>query len=86
MEQIENFPNYFVTKDGRIWRVLHGTTVVGEQCYNSKLTDSSVRLMCSLYAAKWLEFTHRELGKLFNVSHRIVGDIIQRKRWKHVGA
>lgn len=71
-------------KENQADRVLHGTTIAGEQCYNAKLTDSKVQLIRLLYSAKWLRFTHRELGKLFKISHRIVGDIVQRKRWRHV--
>lgn len=65
-------------------RILHGTSNRGEQNGVSKLTVLKVCLIRQFYAMRSLCFTHRELAKLFNITGGHVGDIVNRKSWKHV--
>jgi len=54
--------------------------VKGEANGRSKLTKPQVLEIRKLAP----KYSQRQLGRLFNVSHRAIGDIINRKCWKHV--
>lgn len=60
----------------------HGTMVIGEDKPAAKLTESTVRLVRTLYAMG--DTTQRELGAAFGVSHRTIGEVVRRERWTHV--
>lgn len=51
----------------------------GTRC--SKLNDDSIREIRIMYG---LGFTHRELGKMYGVTHRTIGHILIGESWKHV--
>ena len=55
---------------------------VGEACNFSKLTSTDILKI--RYIAKESNLTHREIAEQFNVSRRSIGNIINRKTWKHI--
>lgn len=54
----------------------------GTQVHNSKLTESDVMTIRSLYATG--NHSHRSLAVQFGVGHRAIGDILSNKTWVHV--
>ncbi len=52
----------------------------GEFNGNSKLTKLQVEEIRKLYQTK--KYSQRQLGKIFNVDHSVIGDIVLYKLWK----
>jgi len=48
----------------------------------SNLKKEEIILIRDLY--KTGRYTHKQLGDKFNLSRRYIGNIINRKRWKHI--
>lgn len=67
-------------------QIVHGTRNrnrrKGEDLPSSKLTESDVIDIRTLYATGWV--TQRELGKAFGVSAFVVSCAVRRETWKHV--
>jgi hypothetical protein len=57
---------------------LKGRAAKGERNASSKLTENDIREIRSL------DYSYRNLGKMFNVSHRTISLIKNYKTWKHV--
>lgn len=53
----------------------------GENSNGAKLKQEEVSQIRKLYLTG--DYTHRELGILFNVSHTLIGYIIRNKIWNH---
>lgn len=64
--------------------ITHGTRVdlLGEQKPMAKLTDDDVLDIRMTY--RMGEHTHRSLGKLFGVSHSVIGRVIRKQAWEHI--
>lgn len=62
--------------------VAKGRSARGEKNAHTKLTEEDVIAIRETYAAGGI--THRELAHQYNVSRKSIGDIINRRRWKHV--
>jgi len=56
--------------------------IKGSKHVNSKLSENQVLEIRHLYTTG--EYTYRELGKMFGVNYVHIGDIINRKKWKHI--
>lgn len=56
--------------------------VRGTRVGNSKLTESDVMTIRSLYATG--NHSHRSLAAQFGVGHRAIGDVLSNKTWVHV--
>jgi len=54
----------------------------GSKVGNSKLTESQVLEIRKLYATG--DYYQKDLAKIFDVSRRLIGLIINRKNWKHI--
>ena len=54
----------------------------GERSGQAKLTADFVRLIRLAYSRTNL--SHRQLATIFRVSHRTIGDVINKKIWRHV--
>jgi hypothetical protein len=54
----------------------------GEGSHKAKLTEEDVLEVRKLYDTG--KYTHRELGKMFDVNHSLVGKIVRRENWKHI--
>ena len=54
----------------------------GEQFPQSKLTKEKVVEIRTLYPTG--RYTHKQLGEMFGVSDTVIGQTINRIRWKHV--
>lgn len=54
----------------------------GERNHKSTLTKDDVLTIRDLY--KNTNITHQKLSEMYNVSRRHIGNIIQRKLWKHI--
>ena len=54
----------------------------GSAQHNSKLTEEQVLEIRRLYATG--NYSHRALAKIYNVNHRLIGNIVKRLCWKHV--
>jgi hypothetical protein len=52
----------------------------GERVGGAKLTESAVREIRALYPGK----TQREIATMYGVNQTIVGDVVNRKTWRHV--
>ncbi len=48
----------------------------------AKLTDEKVRAARLLYASD--KFTQRDLGRMFGVSHEVIGKALRGETWSHV--
>ena len=66
-------------KENTLRSVEMGLKPRGERHGNHKLTQSQVNEIRSLY--KTGDYSHRKLGKMFGVSHAVIGDIIRNKTW-----
>lgn len=55
----------------------------GEEHSNSKLTETQVLKIREKYATG--KYSHRGLGKEFDVDSATIGRIIRRTQWKHLG-
>lgn len=62
--------------------VLHGTKVVGERHFNSKLTTVAV-LEIRRLAAEGV--TRAQLADLYKIGRSVVGEIVIGAAWAHVG-
>ncbi len=69
-------------KDNMVDKINKGRAnyVCGENHPNSKLTLCQVEEIRLLY--KTGNYFHKDLGKIYNVSRKNIGDIINHKRWK----
>lgn len=56
--------------------------IKGERNSMAKLTDDAVREIRSLYGDGGV--SHRELGEKFGVCGSVIGQVVNRSRWKHV--
>ena len=57
----------------------------GEGHYAAKLTDDDVRLIKRLMKkGKYSKYTHRDVAKMFGITHRTVGLIMTGDRWNHI--
>lgn len=54
----------------------------GETCTTAKLTNAQVREIRQRYHSG--NISHRQLAFEFSVSHQLIGEVINRKRWKHI--
>lgn len=62
-------------------KLIHGTQPFGSQLYNSKLTEASVvEIRKRHLSGDSKSFLSRE----YNVSRRLIRDVIEGKRWAHV--
>lgn len=57
-------------------------TEMGEKNPNNKLAEDDVKLIRDEYSKGWK--SQRQLAKEFNVSQQCIGNIINRKTWKHI--
>lgn len=62
--------------------VRHGTRIVGENHYQSKLSEKEVIEIKKLYS---LGYTKMALAKQFNVSSRNIFFIVNNNSWQHAG-
>ena len=60
------------------------TMKYGEQCYNTKLTESDVKYIRDNYIPKHPEFSGAALAKKFGVGSTQISRIIHNERWKHI--
>lgn len=67
-------------KENAADKILHGKTLDGEKCGTSKLLNSEVLEIRSLFRT----ITNRELGKRYGVSGTTISFIGNRKTWKHL--
>ncbi len=58
-----------------------GLKARGERNNKAKLTEDDVRSIRDLYKGG---LTQVELGKMYGMSHRGIGHVVNRKNWKHV--
>ena len=56
----------------------------GRSHKNSKLNAKEVVEIRRLYSVGGI--THREIGKMFGISRRHIGQVVNNKRWRHVNA
>ena len=56
--------------------------IKGEKHSSSKLTENQVLEIRRIFATG--EYTKAALGRMFGVSRRYIGDIVNRKNWKHI--
>ena len=56
----------------------------GRSHKNSKLNVKEVVEIRRLFSAGGV--THREIGKMFNISRRHISQVVNRKRWRHINA
>lgn len=63
-------------------KYVHGTMMMGSGHTNSKLSESDVKEIRSLYVVGGI--TQKDLGKRFGVSQGTVWDILSRKTWNHI--
>lgn len=54
---------------------------IGELCYNSKLTEDSVKKIRGLAAQK---ITQQKIADALNVSRSLIGMVVNGKRWAHI--
>lgn len=67
--------------DNRADSVAKGRPAKGEAHWRAKLTAHAVRAIRYLCHAGW---TQKQVGEMFNVSNRTVGEIVRREIWAHV--
>jgi HNH endonuclease len=60
-------------------QIRHGTKARGERCGPAKLTDEKVREI-----RKLSHLGPRKLGRMFGVTHGVVGKILRGEAWTHV--
>lgn len=95
MKQIPNFPNYAITKDGRVWNCKHKRWLKpikhkthrtvnqnGESNVQCKLTEKDVINIVHLWNTKL--FRQQEIADMYNISRRNVSHIINRETWKYI--
>ena len=58
------------------------TFPVGERVYMAKLTEKEVLEMRRIH--RETHITHEQLGKMYGISRRVAGDVVNMKSWKHV--
>jgi hypothetical protein len=63
-------------------RVKAGTNTLGEANGCAILTTQQVLDIRQMY--KTGNYTFKTLGAIFNIKHRTIGDIVNRRRWKHI--
>ena len=63
-------------------RIIQGTQVRGETAGNHILTEKEVIKIRKLYSAGG--WTHQQLADIFGVVRQTIGDIINRRRWRHI--
>ncbi len=63
-------------------KVAHGRRQFGEKCYNTNLTNADALRIKRL--ASDGELSQREIGKMFGVTHRVVSNIKNARRWTHL--
>lgn len=59
-----------------------GRVSFGENHWNSKLTEERVIKIRNEFS--FGNITHTELSKKYNVSRRTIGDIVNKKLWRHI--
>lgn len=59
-------------------------SIKGEDKSNSKLTEEQVRWILRNYQKGSKEFGRKPLARKFNVSHQLIKNIIDRKKWAHI--
>jgi hypothetical protein len=59
-----------------------GRSAKGVGAHKAKLTENEVRVIRNLYAET--NITYRRLGVIFDLDNSSIGDLINRKSWKHV--
>lgn len=62
--------------------IAHGTFPYGEKNGRSKLTSQDVRLVVYCWKTKLL--SQREIAKIFDVSQRLIWNILHGLTWKHI--
>jgi hypothetical protein len=67
-------------KENTLRSVRLGLKPRGEKHGNSKLTYSQVERIRDLY--KTGQYSHRQIGKMFGISHSVAGKIIRNELWK----
>ena len=60
----------------------HGTMLKGEEIKTSKLTESQVADLRKMYSTG--EYTYIDLSKVFGISAKSVGRVINYETWKHL--
>ena len=58
--------------------------IKGEDHTSSKLTNEIVEFVKDNYKPYSEKFGARAFGRMFNVSHSVISDIINNKTWKHI--
>lgn len=64
--------------------IRHGTFVRGEKHGRVKLAERDVRMI--IYMHRTGLFLQREIAKVYKISRQHIGDIINKKKWKHLYA
>ena len=54
----------------------------GEEIGMSKLSQSQILKIRSMYASG--NYTQKEIGDEYHMTHRAIGNIVNRKTWKHI--
>lgn len=62
--------------------VKKGRQTKGEDVNTNKLTSAQVLKIRELYSTN--KYSHRKLGKIYNVDHSTIMRIVNRKYWKHI--
>ena len=77
--RVENL-EYVTPRENTIRAAKLGLKPSGEKHGMHKLTRENVEEMRRLYESGY--YSQRELGKMFGVSHTVVGDIVRYKTWR----
>ena len=62
--------------------IRHETSPKGENHGMAKLKEQDVRMIIYIYRTR--EFSQREIGKMFGVTHITVRNIVNKKTWKYI--
>jgi hypothetical protein len=71
-------------KENRDRAIQNGLMKKGEQCKNSKLTESDIKYIRDNYIPKHPEFSGVALAKKFGVGIAQISRIVNNTRWKHI--
>lgn len=72
------------SKENQEHAMEHGLqrVLIGEECGIAKLTEDKVREIRRLHSTG--EYSHSQLGKLFDIGKRNITQIVNYRTWKHV--
>jgi hypothetical protein len=79
--RIENL-RWDTRENNELDKFKHGTSPKGERNPCAKLTEEQVIEIRKLYNTG--SFSHKDLGKIYNVDQANIGYIVRRKSWAHI--